>query len=694
MPESAAPPTRGHVRHADGPPAWRPVVGPLIAIALLVAAAVGAAVWLSILDERRQEQERLTLQAHQAALHIRARLVETEQLLLLEGSAYAGSAERFRRDMAELLQVNPALLRVELRARDTTTIVAIDAPPPRPELGDAQRARLPPETATAFETAARLNRLTYSRPYYVRMGPTGFELMDLVVPTGEVDGPLIVATYSTQRVLDHFLPAEASRSHLFSLLEADGTYTARQSALDRDRSGQFAISPLARTGTTLQVRVDALQGAPRLIPNLITALAAAMAVGLGVAMFLLVRDIRERARVERALREQVQFRRAVEDAILHALVVFDVDSRVVQVNAAMCGITGYPRDALIGRAQPMPFATPDSIRDYQAYLDRIARAAEQDGTGDAQRARGFETTYQRRDGSVFPVLVVESPVNDPDGRLLGRVLIGVDLSEQKRMEELARRQQEELQQRSRLATLGEIASTLSHELNQPLAAITSYATASDNLLGASPARPDALRQALRGIKSQAERAGQVIRSVQAFLRRRAVDRGEVDLSALIRGLEPLLRLQATRSGARVVVDVPAGTSVHADRVMLEQVLLNLTRNGFEAMADTPAGERILEISARPAEDDERGARIEVTVADRGRGVPPEALPQLFSAFFTTKREGMGLGLSLCRSVIEHHGGQLRYHPRAQGGSAFAFDLPRDGEATPETRSRAPARAVR
>jgi two-component system sensor histidine kinase DctS len=184
-----------------------------------------------------------------------------------------------------------------------------------------------------------------------------------------------------------------------------------------------------------------------------------------------------------------------------------------------------------------------------------------------------------------------------------------------------------------------------------------------------------MRQALRGIRTQAERAGQVIRSVQSFLRRRAVERTEVDLGALVRGVEPLLRLQATRTGSRIDIDVPAGTRVFADRIMLEQVLLNLTRNGFEAMAEVPQPERVLTLTARPAPGDERGDRIEVSVADRGRGVPPEVVPQLFNAFFTTKREGMGLGLSLCRSVIEQHGGQLLYRARPDGGTAFAFDLP-------------------
>jgi two-component system sensor histidine kinase DctS len=664
---------RGMHLPADGGSLWRSsTAGALAAIALLVGATVGAAIWLSILDDRRQAQAQLTREAHHAALHIRNRLIETEQMLLVEGSVSTSPDARFRRKMTELLQANPALLRVELRTPDGVVRYGLDAPPPRLALPRAVREPLSIEATEAFAAALRLQRLTYSRPYYVAAGPTGFELMDLVIPAGDTDGPLIVATYAPQRMLDHFLPPDAPKGPLYSLVEPDGTFSARQPQLEQLRTGQYALSPLARPGTTLQVRVDAVQGGPRLIPNLLTSLVAATSVGLGLAMVFLIGDIRQRARVERALREQVQFRRAVEDAMQHALVVFDLNGRAVQVNAALCRMSGYGSHELIGQCNPLPFVPSEARRDWIDFARRLeALPADERETA---RARGFETSMQRRDGQLLRLLVVDTAVLDADGVPIGHMVVGADVTEQRRVEELARRQQEILQSHSRLATLGEMASTLSHELNQPLAAITSYAAAGENLLDAQPARPDAVRQALRGIRTQAERAGTVIRSVQAFLRRRAIERSDVDLAVLVRGLETLLRLQAARTGARIEIDVPPGTTVHADRIMLEQVLLNLTRNGFEAMSETPPSERVLELRARPLHTDERGDRVEISIADRGRGVCADALPQLFTAFFTTKTEGMGLGLSLCRSVIEQHGGSLQYRARAGGGSVFAFDL--------------------
>jgi two-component system, LuxR family, sensor histidine kinase DctS len=648
-------------------PLWRtPITGALVAIVLLIAAVIGSAIWLSVVNDRRIAQEQLVRQAHHVALQIRGRMVETEQLLLLEGFSYAGSERRFEADMLELMQANQALLRVELRARDGRLLQAVNPPAPRGSLPDQLRRELSVEAAAALENAAGVNRLTYSRPYFVQVAETGFDLFELMVPTGEETGPIIVAVYSPQRILDHFIPIELPPDQLYSLTESDGTVVARQPSMGQPQGPQFATSPLARAGNSLHLRVDSLRFESRLIPNLLTGLVALTSIALGLAVFFLVRDVTSRAAAERALREQIGFRRAIEDAMVDALAVQDMDGRLVHVNAALCRITGYSEAELIGKRRP-PFSTGKSVRDYAA-----SRRARDVGDSDA---RSFQTVFKRRTGERFPAMVSETPMFDSAGQQTGWLLLGSDLTEQQQVEELARRQQEVLQSRSRLATLGEMASTLSHELNQPLAAITSYAAACENLMAAAPQRPDSIRQALRGIKAQAERAGQVIRSVHAFLKRRQIERAECSIATLVHGLEPLIRLQAARTGAGVEVAIDPDTTVHADRIMLEQVMLNLTRNGFEAMSDVPPRDRVLEVLARRVSQDERGDRVEVSVIDRGRGVPQDVVPQLFSAFFTTKTEGMGLGLSLCRSVIEQHGGQMIYRPRPGGGSIFSFDLP-------------------
>jgi two-component system sensor histidine kinase DctS len=284
----------------------------------------------------------------------------------------------------------------------------------------------------------------------------------------------------------------------------------------------------------------------------------------------------------------------------------------------------------------------------------------------------FETVFQRSDGVRVPVLIFEAPLIDSDGRQTGWMGSVLDISERKRAEELARQQQEKLQASSKLATMGEISSVLAHELNQPLAAISSYTTGALNMIErAGDADPSLLRRALEQASAQAQRAGQIIRSVHDFVRQRGSERQPVAVGQVIEGIRALVELQAKRHfvvvETRIEADLPP---VLADRVMIEQVLLNLTRNGIEAMAETEPARRILRIEAVRA-----GASLEVRVADQGHGIPPDVAERLYSPFFSTKAEGMGMGLSICRTAVEFHGGALAHRANADGGTVFSFTLP-------------------
>lgn len=242
-------------------------------------------------------------------------------------------------------------------------------------------------------------------------------------------------------------------------------------------------------------------------------------------------------------------------------------------------------------------------------------------------------------------------------------------------EQALRAHQERTRAHARLALLGEVASALSHELNQPLAAITGYATACENLMdGGNASAHEALKAALGRIRTQSERAGEVIRSVQAFVRRRRVEREPIALDDLLGDIEPLIALQARKSGVRIDIRRDGSSTVIGDRTMLEQTILNLTRNAVEAMEDVPHAARVLEIETGPYREAGR-SWMRLAVKDRGRGVDARDEPQIFNAFFTTKPDGLGIGLSLCRSVVEAHGGQLRFEHRRGGGSVFSMMLP-------------------
>jgi two-component system sensor histidine kinase DctS len=259
----------------------------------------------------------------------------------------------------------------------------------------------------------------------------------------------------------------------------------------------------------------------------------------------------------------------------------------------------------------------------------------------------------------------------------------IDISEQRRIEELSRASQERLQATARLATVGEMASLLSHELNQPLAAIASYANGSLNLLkdpAALPQTLDDVHMALRRIAEQAGRAGKVINSVHDFVRRRDQAREAVAPQALLDAIAPLVNLQARKLQVKVHTRIePKLPPVLCDRTMVEQVLLNLARNGMQAMDQPGSMERVLVLQVRRAAPNatsnaEHGW-VEFSVSDVGVGIADDVARQLFTPFFTTKTEGMGLGLSLCRTVVEQHGGHLSFEPLIPRGTVFRFTLP-------------------
>jgi two-component system sensor histidine kinase DctS len=221
--------------------------------------------------------------------------------------------------------------------------------------------------------------------------------------------------------------------------------------------------------------------------------------------------------------------------------------------------------------------------------------------------------------------------------------------------------------------MGEMASTLAHELNQPLAAIASYNTGCLNLLERG-CKPQDIRPALEKIGVQAQRAGKIIRRVHDFVRKSEPKRAPCSLGEVFEDCLGFVEADARKHRIRIVCETPQLPPIPADRLMLEQVLLNLIRNGMEAMATTPEAHRSLRIKTEVS-----ATELRVSVSDHGSGIAPEIRDKLFSAFFTTKPEGMGVGLSICRSIIEFHRGRLwaedNPHSPTGSGTIFIFTLP-------------------
>ena len=266
--------------------------------------------------------------------------------------------------------------------------------------------------------------------------------------------------------------------------------------------------------------------------------------------------------------------------------------------------------------------------------------------------------------------VKEQAVPWVDGRIV-RLGIATDITDRKKTAEVIRRQEERIAHTARLITMGEMASMLAHELNQPLSAIANYCNGCIARMQAGASKEELLSAMLKAV-AQAERAGKIITRIRAFVKKSEPRRRPAPVAGILEEALALIEIDAQRRGIRLSINVaPNLPDVHADQIMIEQVLLNLARNGFDAMKDTPEDDRVLTVRART-----RNKRfVEIAVIDRGHGIAKEDLNQLFQPFFTTRSEGMGMGLSICRSIIEFHEGHLTAEPRPEGGIIFVFTLP-------------------
>lgn len=651
---------------------------PWVLLVLLLGVAQTLLLVLTLQFEHDREQERADHAAAAAAGDVRALLARDLQGLhaLLWNDP---PPQQWRNEAAELLRARRELLRIEWRSETHEIEAAVDSPYRVPLFSRFKRSDLDLETQAACAVALRLAAPAWSRSYFVpQAGGLGLEVVDVCLPTNRSDGSrgTMAATLALAAGIDAAVTPEVARSYELSFVEGDGTRLAR-AGLPRGAGVYVAERRVDLPGVTLTLRLDSADRAPRLIPNLATALVLGLSLALAAVVALLVQDMRRRAAAEQRLGEELALRRAMEDSLVTGLRARDLAGRITYVNPAFCHMVGFAAEALVGQQQP-PYWPPELRSTYEAR--QAQRMAE--GVPAHESRDGFETVFMRRNGERFPVLIFEAALIGADGRQTGWMSAVMDLSAQRRAEEHARLQQEQLQATARLATVGEMASLLSHELNQPLAAIASYASGSLNLLGegvrAGGEAPTLamLREATQRIAEQADRAGRVIKSVHDFVRRRDQSREQLGCDQLVDAVLPLVRLQARKSGTRIALDLgqPA-PRVACDRTMVEQVLLNLTRNAIQAMDATPPEQRVLTLHAHA-----NGAWVRIDVCDHGCGIPPEVAKRLFTPFFTTKAEGMGLGLSLCRTVIEQHGGALVFENRRDAagrtvGACFSFTLP-------------------
>jgi two-component system sensor kinase FixL len=370
----------------------------------------------------------------------------------------------------------------------------------------------------------------------------------------------------------------------------------------------------------------------------------------------------QRARHAAVIEDREAHLRSILDTVPDAMIIIDQRGDMISFSKAAERLFGYAAAEAVGRnvsiLMPAPYRGA-----HDGYLERYFRTGERRIIGIGRVVVG-----ERKDGSTFPMELTVGEVSTAFGRhFTGFVR---DLTERRQAETRLQQLQSELVHMSRLTALGEMASALAHELNQPLSATANYLTGAQRLLaGGDPAKAALAREALGKAADQSIRAGQIIRRLRDFVSRGETEKRVESLAKLVEEASALALVGAKEKGIRVAYELdPKLDLVLADRVQIQQVLLNLMRNAIEAMEGQP--ERLLLISSGPAEE----AMVKVSVSDTGTGISAEVAPQLFQPFVTTKSQGMGVGLSISRTIVEAHGGQIWVEPNPRGGTVFRLTL--------------------
>lgn len=419
----------------------------------------------------------------------------------------------------------------------------------------------------------------------------------------------------------------------------------------------------------------ALAPEPALSPGLRTVGSVVFAaLGLG-AIYWLLRSVLALRRTSQhtgeTLREKEAHLQSILDTVLDATVVIDPNGIMLSFNASAVRQFGYSPEEAIGQNVSMLMPTPYREQ-HDAYLARYLRTGE-------KRIIGIDRVVvgRRKDGSTFPMKLAVGEMRQGD-RVYFTGFIR-DLTEREESQAMLDQARSELARLARLNELGEMASTLAHELNQPLSAIANYVQGCRRMLDKIDEEyANRMRGALDETAKQALRAGDIIRHLREFVTRGETDKGPEDINHLVEEAGALALVGSRERGIKSVFDFGSDSSiVVADRVQIQQVLINLMRNAMEAMRDSP--EKQLIVRTRHVSPD----WLQVEVEDTGPGIADEVAPQLFQPFVTTKANGMGIGLSISRRIIESHGGELTVARNAAGGATFSFSLPTFTEAPVE-----------
>ena len=502
-------------------------------------------------------------------------------------------------------------------------------------------------------TSRGLRRATYAG-LMLRQDGSATDVVWLAVPffdRGQFAGNYLAAV-SVERALTALVPAWFKQDHRVQL-QTDETSMQADTAY---RVG------LQLPGTDLFVQVALTQAQPTTVPRIFFLVAVLFLLGMLVSLYALRRDFVKRQEVQALLQTQVALRTAMENSVTIGLRAWDLGGHILYVNDAFCRMVGYTAAELIGSPTPFPYWPDDQIETLERVHDNIMVT----GTS----GEGVEVQFQHRDGHLIDVLIHEAPLNTAAGEQMGWMSSVLDVSERKRAQRMAAQQQEKLEASGRLVAVGEVASTLAHELNQPLGALSSFANGLLNRLHDSSISLSDLLPVVERMARLAERAGGIIKRVNAFARKRELSPQRLDMVAFLQRVLVLFGDDNTLAPSWALPEHPIW--VEADELLFEHLVNNLVGN---AQDWAPHGGQRAQVWVGLSLDTAQGMAV-LSVADTGPGVSDEAQATIFNAFVSRKEGGMGMGLAICRSIVEAHHGHIEVsRDPLLGGARFTVLLP-------------------
>jgi two-component system, LuxR family, sensor histidine kinase DctS len=630
---------------------------PRVAFLMFVAAVI-ALLWF--LHKTEQEDQRTTLISDVLWLeqNLRFLLVHNEELL--------GRFDPQRIDLPDIFDAHArTLITSDTGIRqviwlDGTGALRHALPAP----SDTARfagGNGPAPSPSLTRLAHSVGRAVYSQAYPTVQGDSQFEVHVPVFRTGGIAGTAL-GIYSIRRLLDDAVPWWLAERYRISIIDQSGHILGSHSKAGQLIPGSEYQIPFDPPGHGLILQAMPYQTPKPLAGRLISAALVFLAVIVLFSLWALRRDVQRRLAAESALLTEVAFRKAMEDSVQTGLRARNLQGQITYVNPAFCRMVGWSAEELIGHLPPMPYWADEYLEETRD-MNAIVMAGQ-------APSEGFEMKFRRRNGEIFDALIHEAPLIDSEGQHAGWMGSVVDITERKRTAELARQQEERLQASARLITMGEMASSLAHELNQPLSAISGYAAGCRNLIAAGTTCEE-IDGALAKCQEQAQRAGRIIRRIYEFVRRHEPKSEPCNPETLLSDLIVLIEAEARRHEVRIVRQIaPSLPVIQADQILLGQAVLNLMRNGVESMRQAEQSIRVLTVAARLAEQ-----QILISITDRGCGISAGDALRLFEPFYTTKSEGLGVGLNICRSVIEAHHGRIWFEANREGGSIFHISLP-------------------